>query len=196
MADIANDSSICYIKQYDLTLISLWDIVDNVIEPSFINDCHDHGLLTTPLKKNTDVMKLLYHNFILHICNQIIDTKKGHVAFYLTNKMPDMELVRYMKRDLLLKTIRVAARKISKILPITFIEVLEYESLKEFCDDVHKQKGEAIDLLKTTLNKIAGHKKKQYSLRDAKKFTQSYQLYFLNKEYFDRLKVKSLLSIR
>ena len=187
----------CYIQQYNLTLIDLYSVVDDLIEAPFITACQEHGLLKKPLKFNPDVTKLWYHNFILHICNQIMEVKNGQVVFCLPNKVSEsLELRQYIRFRIMVKNIIIAAQRIANILPVTFLATFEYETLDKFCEGIKNNKGEAIDLLKSAINKVSKHKKKPYSLQAAKKFTAKYKLFFLNKEYFDQLKVKSLLSLR
>ena len=187
----------CYIPQHNLTLIDLWSVIDDLVEPPFITACQEHGLLKKPLKFNLDVTKLFYHNFILHICNQVMNVKKGQVVFCLPNKISEtLELRQYVRFRIMAKTVILAAQKMSKVLPITFLSIFEYETLDKFCEAVKDNKGEAIDLLKSAINTISKRKKRPYSLSAAKKLTAKYQLFFLNKEYFDQLKVKSLLYLR
>lgn len=186
----------CEIEKNKLTLIDFEQLLDNYIEPAFINDCDVHGLIeNNNINFNQpDVKKLFIHHVVLNLCDKVVTTK-GDIVFCLPYELKDnLELVSYTKKVILFKNIKLTCNKISSVLPLVFIQPPEL--FNDFCEGIHNKRGEVIDYLNKAQNIINKSKLKSYSFDKIKKFATKYDLYFLGKDYFNRLKVKSSFAIR
>lgn len=189
---------ICNLPDHNLQLVDVNMLFDDVIEVDILNSLKEFDLLSPKLKlKNPDTLKLIYHHVTWKICEHIKNNPKGHVVMCI---MPNMsatcEILEYCKQEDLFKVLNTLYNKIQRALPILFVQLKGISTITDFCDNIKQGKGEYIEQFEAILTTIGKRNKKVYSLKAAKEFTAQYKLHFLNKQYFDQLKVKSALLVR
>lgn len=189
---------ICNLPEHNLQLVDVNILFDNFIEIDILNSLKEYGLLTPKIKlKNPDIIKLIYHFVTWKICEHIKDNPKGHVVMCIMPNMPQScEMLNYCSQEDLFKALNTLYKKIQRALPILFVELKGINTITDFCDSIKQGKGEYIEQFENILNIMRKRNKKVYTLKEAKEFTSQYKLHFLNKQYFDQLKVKSALMVR
>ena len=187
----------CYVSEHNLHLVDVGRLFDDVIETSIINRLKEHQLLLPHIKlRNKDTLKIIYHYVTYHICEHIKNITQGKVILCMGDNDLNREIFEYCDKNDMVKLLRTLLKKIQRIIPITFVELKGVNSMREFCDGILSGKGEYIEQFGQLLSKLSKRQKKEYSLKDAKRFTSQYELHFLNRTYFNQLKVKSSLAIR
>lgn len=188
----------CYIPEHNIQLVDIGMFFDKIIETDIINRLKEHNLLIPKIKlKNQDTIKIIHHYVTFHICEYIRNLPKGKVILCLTdNNTLNCEMFNYCDKLTLIKSLKTLFKKIQRVIPITFIELPGVASIQDFCEGIKSHKGECIEQLEKILADISKRDKIEYSLKEAKAFTALYKLYFLNREYFNELKVRSSLAIR
>lgn len=189
---------ICNLPEHNLQLIDVNVLFDNFIEVDILNSLKEFNLLTPKIKlKNPDVLKLIYHHVTWKICDHIKNNPKGHVVMCIMPNMPaTCEILQYCKQEDLFKALNTLYNKIQRTLPILFVKLNGINTITDFCDNIKQGKGEYIEQFESILTSINKRNKRIYSLKGAKEFTAQYELHFLNKQYFEELKVKSALMVR
>ena len=189
---------ICNLPEHNLQLVDVNVLFDDFIEVDILNSLKEYQLLTPKIKlKNPDIIKILYHHVTWKICEHIKNNPKGHVVMCIMSNMPvNCEILEYCTQEDLFKALNTLYKKIQRALPILFVELKGINTIIDFCDNIKQGKGEYIEQFEEILSTIKKRNKKIYSLKEAKEFTLQYKLHFLNKHYFDQLKVKSALLVR
>lgn len=189
---------ICNLPDHNLQLVDVNVLFDDFIEVDILNSLKEFGLLSPKIKlKNPDTLKLIYHHVTWKVCEHIKNNPKGHVVMCIIKNMPEnCEILNYCKQEDLLKALRALYKKIQHALPILFVELDGISTITEFCDGIKQGKGECVEQFEKILSIMGKRNKNIYSLKEAKQFTAKYKLHFLNKQYFEELKVKSALMVR
>lgn len=181
---------ICYIPSQKITLIDINEFFVSLIQTDIINDCCDYGLLKDNQisLNNKDIKKLFIHHLLNKTCNYIVNASSPCV--FCLNEDYDIksEITNYIDNKSLYSFINETFKKFSKIIPIIVIKC--NCNIKTLCEDISNNKGEAIDILNNIKQKLL-KRNYNFSLQKAKKYTERYNLFFIDKTYFNQLSNKA-----
>jgi DNA-directed RNA polymerase specialized sigma54-like protein len=177
------------LSKYNLSILDLVKIFKDKIDVTVVNELYMYGCLG---KFDKTIKKLLLHNLIFILCQDIIDSKcKEKIIIYLNKEaflQQNMNLFEHYKGEDIFNEIDKILRHIKRVLPM---RVFKSEiSAKEFLDLLKERNGKGIDVL----NKLrqCSNNKFSYSFNRAKSFCYKNGLVFLVEDYFERLKTKQL----
>ena len=182
------------ITQHNLVLIDYQEILQ-----TFIKNCVDDLFVYGRLEDNQldlsdkDTIKIIYHHFILNICNFIVSVKeRGYKVLIYYPDINDNELTNYCKKQELIKFLSKMFERIKKVIPINIFITDNTFNINEFENNYNLGNGESIDILFKILGSLC-YCNKISSFEKVKKFTQRYNLEFLTEQYFNDLKVAAVL---
>ena len=179
-----------HIENYDFTIIDFNELLINDIQNQIINSLHEFNLLDKSIN-NLQVKKFSYHYTIYSICEKLLEGKTKSIIYFNNTQLEDCELTKYFKESDILNFFTNFLRKVDKILPLK-IFISKYSILYlDHLIDIND--GKAQTTINSMISKINSMDISKYTFSDVKKFTRSYELTFLNKDYFNRLSTKLLL---
>lgn len=152
--------------------------INNIIHSSYVKTCDNIYRLGIDLEeKNRDIVKLLYNELILQICDVLsVHTTKS--IFYFTPL--DFEY-------LYTKQISSFVKKIQTLLPITVLENdIPYEKIHDNIDKLSKD----FDI---TINKIKNKDNCKFKLDKLMQFLEKNDLRFLHNAYKRKIHLKMSL---
>jgi hypothetical protein len=159
---------------------------------SILDDLDTYGLLYDLNFKHADTKRVFYYYIIKEVCDSIINTKSNNkvVVYYNEDDLLDDNI---FVREGWCNNFRFKAffntivKKINTLLPIK-IHISE-TTFNEFSDCFNNQLGDTRGVIKS-LNKP---KHSGGNLLKIKTFTKKYKLTYLDKDYFNQLKVRSIM---
>ena len=177
------------LSKYNLSILDLVKIFKDKIDVTIVNELYMYGCL---VKFDKTIKKLLLHNLIFILCQEIINSKcKEKIIIYLNKEAflrQNINLFEHYKGEDIFNEIEKILRHIKRVLPM---RVFNSEiSASEFLDLLKERNGKGIDVL----NKLrqCSNNKFSYSFNRAKSFCYKNGLVFLVEDYFERLKTKQL----
>jgi hypothetical protein len=177
------------LSKYNLHILDLVKIFKEKIDVTLVNELYMYGCLG---KFDKTIKKLLLHNLIFILCQDIINSRcKEKIIIYLNKEaflQQNMSLFEHYKGEDVFNEINKILRQVKRILPI---RVFNSEiSANEFLDLLKERNGRGIDVLNKL--KQCSNIKFSYSFNRAKSFCHKNGLIFLVEDYFERLKTKQL----
>lgn len=185
-------SSILHLPQYNLQIISFDKVYSEKFIKNFFNNCEEYRIKEITLK-NKDVKKLMYHNTIYAICEEIIQTKvkEKSIIFFSTSTLAKTDLNNYINEEELLIFFELLLRKLSKILPVkVFITSNTFSYFTHIWKKYDAKGVELLNNIKAFAEKIDYSK---FTFKRIRLFSHRYGLTFLSSVYFNALKSKQLL---
>jgi len=173
------------------TMIGFNEILD-ACQESIFKDLHTYGMMDRFSFKKTDNKKPFYHHIILTICNTIIENKSKNKIIIIFNEddLDSSMLCTLTELHLCKKFFYNFIKKIRNILPIN---VLDYSrSFTEIPAIVEKKNGRYKELIKL-IEALLSKDKVSFEFDKIKNFTKRYELTYLNKDFFNRIKTKNLV---
>lgn len=176
-----------YLKS-DIILLDFYNIIKKA-ETSIINQLFDYGLTKKINLHNQDTKKIIYHNVIYQICEQIIkaDPLKKKVIIVTEAKLRDTELAKYCELKEYIKFFKTLITKLQTILPIPVCRSM-YDA-----ENTKNNTGESREIQACAQEAIKYMQNQSFSFQKIKKFAQKHGLIFLSSNYFNDLKIKQLL---
>ena len=176
------------LNTHNITLINFYSIVTEC-ELDIINDLYQYDMLLPLSFKVKDTKKVFYFYIIKKILEVLITSHdKNKLIFYFNeNDIPLTEITQYCTKYSFKSFIKTIARKLNQLFPlkIYFYDLCfrEFENIT----------GEVKDIIMKVQYKSRSFKIENYTFSKIKAFTQKYELTYLDKEYFDQVKVKSIM---
>ena len=162
------------------------------IEVNCLNDLEEFGLVqnyTINLSKR-DVKKIIYHNIIHGICEEVLKNKSSLKTILLVP--PEIksshEITEYCDNKVLYKLLRTILHKLRNSMPF----VIYFTDNFVFDDEINDS-GEIIELLSIVSEMSNVISNKNFTFEKIKKLSTTFELNFLSKEYFNNIKTKLLL---
>ena len=177
------------LNNHNITLVDFYSIFSEC-ELSIINDLHDYQLLQDLNFKIKDTKKIFYFYIIKEVCEFLSNAKdKNRIVFYFNeNDIPKTEITCYCNNFRFKSFIRTVAKKLNQLFPVKF-----YFGDMTFDEFEHINIGEVKDVVMQIREKLKSFKIENYTFSKIKLFTQKYELTYLSKGYFDRVKVKAIM---
>jgi len=179
-------------SQYNFRILN-FNFLFKDIEINIINDLHNHSLLKD--KISTNAKRFFYHHIIFGLCEELLKNRvKEKTIIYINNtQLGNFKLTKYFKEEEVLSLINVIIKKIKKLLPIKiFISSISFDFLVHL---LQKNDGRSQELINNIRAYIDSISLENYTFSNINKFTKTYGLVFLNKEYFNQLKAKQLIIV-
>ena len=180
------------LNTHNITLVDFYSVLTEC-ELNIINDLYDFDLLDSLNFKIKDTKKVFYFYIIKKICEFLSKSRdKNRIVFYFNeNDIPTTEIVQYCNNFRFKSFIGTIARKLNQLFPVKFY--FDDIPFKEFKDFNKNNDGEIKDVVMKIREKIKSFKIENYTFSKIKLFTQKYELTYLNKGYFDQVKVKAIM---
>lgn len=177
--------------------IKLVDIL-TIVEDSqidIINDLHQFELLEELNFKKHDTKKVFYYYILKNICDTIIKSRGiNRCVFFYNHQCVDrypLEFIKYSNILRFREFFNTIMKKMNAILPTLFYVCEEDRCLEDIIKDV--KTGEYMDISSEILALQQRKSNKVFTFEKAKNFVKRYELTYLDKEYFDKVKIKTLL---
>lgn len=160
------------------------------IEHCILNDLHQFDLLDNISFKKHDVKKIFYHHIVKAITSGIFQSSDmcKIICIYDSNDIKRCKLLQYSSIYKIISFIDTVVRKIFNLLPIC-IYYSTVDSITKYMSSVGL-KRELIFTLTDIYDKL---NKQTFTFSKAKSFIKNYELTYLDKELFGKLKSKNLL---
>jgi len=180
------------LPNHNLNVINFTKIYNGKFLHSFLAHLDEYKLTDIKLR-NKDIKKLLYHNIIHALCEEVLHAKSSDkvVIFYNTNSLPKTDLNKYVSEEELILFIELLLRKITKLLPIK-IFITSY-SFEYFVHLMRKNEAKGIEILFNIKALIEKTNYERFTFQKIRIFSQKYGLTFLSNVYFNAIKSKQLL---
>jgi len=179
-------------SQYNFRILNFNSLFKD-IEVNIINDLHTHHLLKDRI--STSAKRFFYHHIILGLCESLLKNKvKEKTIIYFNNtQLGNFRLLKFFKEDEVLELLNQIFKKIRKLLPIKiFISSISFDFLSHL---LQKNDGRGVELINNIRSYLDSISLENYTFSNIQRFTKSYGLLFLNKEYFNQLKAKQLIIV-
>ena len=176
---------------YNLHLVNFPHIF-KTCRDNILDDLDMYGLLYDLNFKHADTKKVFYFYIIKAICDTIITTKSNNKVVLFYNE-DDLLIDNVFVEEGLCNNFRFKAffntiiKKIDSLLPVrVYVSKI---SFNEFTDCYNNQLGDVKGVIKS----LGRMKQTHTNLLKVKTFAKKYQLTYLDKDYFNQLKVRSIM---
>lgn len=175
-----NSHNLCIVNFHDIFLSAEVDI---------INDLNTFDLIDDFKFQRQDAKKIIYHHIIHQLCETIVHhmTFNKIIVCCHLNDLKDCNLVSLSSKFRHDSFLGNTIKKIKNILPIRIVMI--DTPFKELIEIINNQGGERIELLSA----LQLCKNNVTSFEKVKSFAKKYELDFLSKEFFNRVKTKNLM---
>jgi hypothetical protein len=167
-----------------------FSLLYQLVECNIINDLYKFDLLHALSFKKHDVKKIFYHYIISSICNCIINNNDmlKIVIQYHEDDLDKCEVISSSSKFQFLSFIQTILRKISNLLPI----IVYQRSIADIEDSIKStgNRQELVHDISNILNTTSNH---TFTFSKIKNFIKNYDLVYLDRELFGKLKAKNLL---
>tara|TARA_R110002110_G_scaffold32678_5_gene113101 strand:+ start:1059 stop:1625 length:567 start_codon:yes stop_codon:yes gene_type:complete len=158
------------------------------------DDLHKFGLLSPLNYKKHDSKKVFYYYILKAICDCVIESKDKdkYVFFYNGECLRDyyFEFLQHSNIEELTVFLDSVIKKMNTILPTLFYICSD----QCFCDiNENIYSGEWQESINRIIAARQEKADKKFTFEKAKKFVDKYELTYLNREYFNKLKIGALL---
>lgn len=184
--------NILHLPQYNLQIINFEKIYCEKFIKSFFDYCEQYNIQNINLK-NKDIKKLIYHNIIFNICEEILHNKQKEkiIVYFNTCLLPKTDLNKYIHEEELLIFFELLLRKVSKILPVkVFITSITFSY---FYYSWKKNDAKGIEILYRIKAFSEKFNFERFTFQKIRMFSKKYGLTFLSNIYFNNIKSKQLL---
>lgn len=180
------------LPNHNLNVINFSRIYNGKFLHSFLAHLDEYKLTDIKLR-NKDIKKLLYHNIIHALCEEVLRIKSNEkvVIFYNTNSLPKTDLNKYVSEEELIIFIELLLRKITRLLPIK-IFITSY-SFEYFVHLMKRNDAKGVEILFNIKAFIEKANYERFTFQKIRIFSQKYGLTFLSNIYFNAIKSKQLL---
>jgi len=185
-------SDVLHLPQHNLQIINFEKIYSEKFIKNFFNNCEEYNITNISLK-NKDVKKLMYHNIIFAICEEILHTRVNEksIIFFSTSTLTKTDLNRYVSEEELILFFELLLRKLSKILPVKVY--ITSNTFNYFIFMWKKYNAKSVEILQNIKAFAEKINYDRFTFKKIRLFTQKYGLTFLSDVYFNAIKSKQLL---
>lgn len=178
-------------SQYNFKLLNFNYIFARKIEVNLINDLHRFDLLKEKISNHAK--KFFYHHIIHSLCEELLNNLYAEkaIVYFNNTQLEQLHIFKYFKEEDVLNTLNVVLAKIKKLLPIrVFTTNISFDFLTHLLSSNDGRGIETINNIRSYMDSI---NIENYTFAQARSFTKKNDLVFLDKEYFNQLKIKQLL---
>lgn len=187
--------NIINVDKYNIDLIDLISLISEC-EIFILRDLDKFGLVdsTGANFKKRDVKIVFYFYILKHVCDYIIDTKSKNKCVFFYNKkcLNESELAIFDRCDTSKwrfgQFLLTLINKLNNILPTLF-----YLSDDLCFGEIDINTGECEDLASSIKSKLVTKSNKLFTFEKSKKFVKQFDLTYLDEQYFNQVKIKSLV---
>ena len=176
--------------------IKLIDILSLVYDSQvrIMNDLHMFDLLDQLNYRKHDTKKVFYYHILKSVCDCIISSSDNnqHVFFYNRSCIDNyrFEVLNYSNSEEFQKFLNILIKKMNSILPTLFY-MCNDRCFDEMVKDVNS--GEWQDVYLAISAELAIKRNRKFTFEQSKKFVDKFELTYLDREYFNKLKISALL---
>lgn len=185
------------LKDHNIILINFESLMVD-IGVACLNDLHEYKLINDTFNpSSSDVQKIIYHNTIFHICEEIINNKHKYKKILIIPKQLDKsyEIYNYCDYDKFNRVLFGLLNKLQKKLPLMIFFTETGGDFLNFNNKSFWGLGEGKELIYKLEQLYNNFEKHTYTFEKIKKFTEEYKLNFFSKKYFNKIKTKQLLIL-
>lgn len=180
------------IKEFkDLKLLNFNDLLQK-IEIGILNDLENFGLIHdfSVNLKNPDVKKLIYHNLLFGICEEIKTISKDKINALIVPPeiSSDHEISNFCDIDKFYELTLKFVRRIKNHLP--FVIYMSQNSITSILED----EGRKSDMVAMIYDLYDKKQNKKYSLENIKQLSKKLDLIYLNQNYFNSVEIRSNIN--
>ena len=183
------------IPQHNIKIIDFSGLFRRKIESEILNDIHSYGLIKDDCIniKNKDVKKLIYHHVIYGLCDYILSLrgKERIIVLYSTLVPPTKDLTKFIHIDDCQAFFDGFIQKLIRMLPVKFL--CANTTFSKVRVDIRKQNGNSIDHINQAKSIMDKFDVSKYTFAKVRSFAKRYDLEFLSKTYFTKVKNKQLI---
>jgi hypothetical protein len=172
----------------NLCLINFSDILCKC-SVNIHDDLHRFNLLESLSFQNKDSKKIIYHHIVHELCDAVVHhlTFNKIVVIYNKDDISKFDLVKYIPKQRMVSFILTTISKIKKLLPIRIYESdICFNDINIILKNGNGERAELIFKLQQCVSKVTNFEK-------VKKFASRYDLTFLSKTFFNKIKTKNLM---
>jgi len=176
------------VNSHNLCLLD-FSVIFNECEIDIINDLHQFDLLNEFTFQNKDTKKIIYHHIIYRLCEAVIHhmTFNRIIVVYNADDLRSSQLIKLSSKFRMSGFMTSTLNKIKNILPIRiFMSDITFDEINSHIYNDHGEKIELLTNLQTCHNKVN-------SFQKVKAFAKKYELNFLSKEFFNKVRTKNLM---
>ena len=177
-----------------IKLIDILTLIEDC-QIEVINDLHRFELLEDLSFKKHDTKKVFYYYILKIVCDTIIKSRGVNRCVFFYNHQCisdyDLQFLSYSNVYRFKEFFNTIIRKMNSILPTLFYVCDDDRCFKEVQNDV--KSGEYIDISNDILSAQQRKANKTFTFEKAKTFVKRYGLTYLDEEYFNKVKIKTLL---
>jgi len=180
------------ISQHNLCVLNFSDIYKKRFLNNFHNNFMEYKIKNINIK-NKDVRKLISHNVIYSICEEILNKQVNEkiVIYFSTTTIPHTFINEFINEEEILQYLEKLLLRIRKIIPVNIY--ISSNSFDYFVFLINKQKAEGIDILYNMISLLETNKNQKFTFEKIKSFSKKFGLTFLSNVYFNDIKSKQLL---
>jgi hypothetical protein len=187
--DCAAESLFINIPACRFKILSL-PLTYNRVEHNIITDLHKFDLLDNISFKKHDVKKIFYHYIIRSICDLVAnnqDTSKVIIQFH-HDDIDLCNMTEYSSKYQFISFINTIIRKICNLLPI----IMYTDTINSVTTSISSP-GSRRELIYTLTSLVDKYNKYNFTFSKAKNFIKNYELMYLDRELFGKLRSLNLL---
>lgn len=186
------------VNHFNIRLIDLISVIQNC-EIQIVKDLETYELVsneTINLRKS-DVKTVFYYYILKHVCDIVIESRTINKCVYFYNKecLDKSDLIVFSRYavdvDGFKGFVSTIIRKMNTILPNLFYMCNDSFCFDDLCNDI--KTGESSDVLNNIKSQLDKKHNKNFTFENAKKFVKKFGLTYLDKQYFNKVKIKSLV---
>jgi len=179
--------------KYGLCVVDFLSIITDC-EYEIMKDLDQYDLRENIKYSNQNVKTVFYFYIIKRVCDVIINIKHGNrIVFFFNDECInryDFSFCEFSSLKSFTDFVKSVVNKLNAILPI-----LIYKTCDICYDDIldNYTTGDIQDIMLTMSNMRQNKSNSFFTFERAKKFIKQYKLTYLDKEYFNEVKVKALM---
>jgi hypothetical protein len=184
------------IDKHNIDLIDMFSLLQQC-ETDILRDLDMFNLIDSDGAnfKKRDTKTVFYFYILKYICEYIINSRSlNKCVFFYNKKCIDQDKLSIFERCDTSKWkfgqfILTFVNKLNNMLPNLF-----YITDDDICfDQIELNSGECKDMMVSIKSQIMRKNKKIFTFEKSRKFVKEYGLIYLDKHYFDQVKIKSLV---
>jgi hypothetical protein len=182
------------IGNLQVKLIDVLTLVEDC-QIEIINDLHRFDLLEELSFKNHDTKRVFYYYILKTVCDVIIKSKGiDRCVFFYNHQCIQSYTIQFLEYSSVYRFrefLTTIINKMNNILPTLFYICDEERCFDDIISDIHT--GEYIDISNDIIAAQQRKSNKLFTFEKAKSFVRRYGLTYLDRDYFNKVKIKTLL---
>jgi hypothetical protein len=178
------------VEPHNFEIVDFNKLLKSSIQINIVDNLFDLSLDENK-KLGNDIRNIMFHHIIHGLCEHILKKQSKVVVICCETEFECSDLYTLYSKESVDKAIVSAIRKISSSLPICVYRTQRnFNTIVKILESNDGMSGTLINSFKCAIEK---KNISSYNFSKIKKIAQTYNLTFLNKEYFNNLSTKLLL---